>query len=242
MANKKYDFIIGVDPGLTGGIAILNISNDDMKVFPMPINTVVKGTKKKPKKSNEIDCQGIIDVLSKVKDKKVLFVIERVTARGGEAPNRAFNFGYGWGYIQGVAWTLGFDTKIVTPQKWKKTFPELETQEISKMRDDISFLKEETKELNEELKDLQNDKKQAAKKDKEAFDPLISDHKDKIKEKKKEISQKDSKLKRLAKTAARELASQKYPKQKDEFKRVKDDGKAEATLISLYGKYEIAKI
>ena len=212
----KYDYIIVVDPGLSGGIAILNGNKDDMEVYHMPINTIIKGTKKKPKKSNEIDCQGIIDILSKVKDKKVLFVIERVTARGGEAPNRAFNFGYGWGYIQGVAWTLGFDVEIVTPQKWKKSFPELESPEVSKMRDDISFLKDD-------LKDMQANKMP----------------RDKIKEKKKEISQKDSKLKRLAKSAAREVASQKYPKQKDKFKRVKDDGVAESVLIAIYGKNEL---
>lgn len=217
--KKDYDYIVGTDPGLSGGITLIDVKSADMEVYPMPINTLTKGTKKKPKKVNEIDCQGVIDILSKVKDKKVLFVIERVTARGGEAPNRAFNFGYGWGYIQGVAWCLGFDVQIVTPQKWKKHFPELETSEISQVRDDISFLKEDVKDMQE--------KKMP---------------KNKIQEKKKEISQKDSKLKRLAKSAAREVVSQKYPKQKDEFKRVKDDGKAEACLIALYGKYEIAKI
>jgi len=216
MSNTKYDYIIGVDPGLQGGITILDGKKDNMNVFPMPIKTITKGTKKKPKKVNEIDCQGIVDLLSSYKDKNVLFVIERVTARGGEAPNRAFNFGYGWGYIQGVAWTLGFEVKIVTPQKWKKSFPELETDEMSKIRDDISFLKEDVKDMQE--------KKMP---------------KDKIKEKKKEISQKDSKLKRLAKSAAREVASNRYPKQKDEFKLVKHDGKAESLLISLYGKNEL---
>lgn len=214
MAN--YDYIIGVDPGLSGGITILNGKKDEMEVYPMPIRTEIKGTKKKPKKVNSIDQKGIIDILSKVKGKKVLFIIERVTSRGGEAPNRAFNFGYGWGYIQGVAWTLGFDVDIVTPQKWKKSIPELETAEISKIRDDISFLKDD-------LKDLQARKMP----------------KDKIKEKKKEISQKDSKLKRLAKSAAREVASKKYPKQKDNFRLVKHDGLAESLLIALYGKNEL---
>ena len=216
MSNKKYDYIIGVDPGLSGGITIVDATKDVMEVFPMPFEVIIKGTKKKPKKVNQIDCQGIIDVLAKVKDKSVLFVIERVTSRGGEAPNRAFNFGYGWGYIQGVAWTMGFEVAIVTPQKWKKYFPELESNEVSKMRDDINFLKDD-------VKTMEANKMP----------------KDKIKEKKKEISQKDSKLKRLAKTAAREVVSEKYPKQKDEFKRVKDDGKAEATLIGLYGKNEL---
>lgn len=216
MADKTYDYIIGVDPGLSGGITIVNAKKDEMEVFPMPINTITKGTKKKPKKSNEIDCQGVIDVLSKVKGKNVLFVIERVTARGGEAPNRAFNFGYGWGYLQGVAWTLGYDVAIVTPQKWKKSFPDLETDAMSLIRDEIHVLKED-------LKDLQAKKMPKAK----------------IQEKKKEISQKDSKLKSLAKSAARELTSKKYPDQKDEFKRVKDDGKAESVLIGLYGKNEL---
>ena len=66
MTAKKYDYIVGVDPGLSGGISILNANKNSMEVFPMPINTIIKGTKKNPKKSNEIDCQGVIDVLSKV--------------------------------------------------------------------------------------------------------------------------------------------------------------------------------
>lgn len=213
-----YEYILGVDPGILGGITILDLKTEDMEVYPMPINTLTKGTKKKPKKVNEIDCQGIVNLLSPYKSKNVLFVIERVTARGGEAPNRAFNFGYGWGYIQGVAWTLGFDVEIVTPQKWKKSFPKLETKDMSLIRDEIYVLKED-------VKDLQ-DKKMP---------------KDKIQEKKKEISQKDSKLKSLAKSAARELVSKMYPKQKDEFKRVKDDGKAESVLIGLYGKNELVQ-
>lgn len=218
MKTKNYDFIIGVDPGLGGGITILDNNKDELEVHSMPISILIKGTKKDPKKVKEIDCQGIVDILSKVKDKNVLFMIERVTSRGGEAPNRAFNFGYGWGYIQGVAWTLGFEVSIVSPQRWKKAFPELETKDISILRDEINFLKDE-------IKNLQSNKMP----------------KDKIKEKKKEISQKDSKLKRLAKSAAREFMTQKYPKHKDEFKLAKDDGRAEACLIALYGKNEIIK-
>lgn len=223
--SKKYEYIIGVDPGLLGGITIVNATKDEIEVHPMPTYIEIKGTKKKPKKVNNIDPQGIIDVMKAIKDKKVLFVIERVTSRGGEAPNRAFNFGYGWGYIQGVAWTFGFDVKIVTPQKWKKAFPDLETNEMSKLRDDIYFIKEEIKDLQDQVKQQEKNAPKSLK--------------DQIAEKKKEISQKDSKLKRLAKSAARELMMQKYPKQKDEFKLVKHDGLAESALIGLYGKNEL---
>lgn len=216
MTAKKYDYIVGVDPGLQGGITIVNANKNEIEVHPMPIEEVNKGSKKTPKMVKQIDCDGIVSLLSKWKDKKVLFVIERVTSRAGEAPNRAFNFGYGWGFLQGTARTLGFDINIVTPQKWKKVFPELETKEISLIRDEIHFLKEEVKNLKA--------KKMPA---------------NKIKEKKKEITRKDGKLKRLAKTAARELMQKKYPKHKDKFKLVKDDGKAESGLIGLYAKNEL---
>jgi len=38
------------------------------------------------------------------------------------------------------------------------------------------------------------------------------------------------------KGVSRSLASQRFPKQADLFKRVKDDGRAEAALLALYGK------
>ena len=41
------------------------------------------------------------------------------------------------------------------------------------------------------------------------------------------------------KGVSRGLAMQRFPEQADQFKRVKDDGRAEATLIALYGKETI---
>lgn len=37
------------------------------------------------------------------------------------------------------------------------------------------------------------------------------------------------------KNASRELAMQRFPDDKDQFKRVKDDGRAEAALLAIYG-------
>ena len=42
------------------------------------------------------------------------------------------------------------------------------------------------------------------------------------------------------KGVSRGLAMQRFPKYADQFKRVKDDGRAEATLIALYGKETMA--
>lgn len=42
------------------------------------------------------------------------------------------------------------------------------------------------------------------------------------------------------KGVSRGLAMQRFPKYADQFKRVKDDGRAEATLIALYGKEMLA--
>lgn len=55
------------------------------------------------------------------------------------------------------------------------------------------------------------------------------------------IKRMEDETKRDKKTEAREMAATLYPAHKDKFARVKDDGVAEATLIALYGLYQISQ-
>ena len=55
------------------------------------------------------------------------------------------------------------------------------------------------------------------------------------------IKREENETKSEKKTQAREVAASLYPNQAERFKRVKDDGAAEATLIALYGLYVLQR-
>lgn len=92
--------IIGIDPGLKGGIAT------EKSAYPMPVGT------------GKIDAIVLSHLLRKA-DGNVLYV-EKVGARPGQGVCSMFNFGFGCGIIEGVALSLGYLVRYVTPQQWKK--------------------------------------------------------------------------------------------------------------------------
>ena len=55
------------------------------------------------------------------------------------------------------------------------------------------------------------------------------------------IKRNEDETKRDKKTEARQMAATLYPKHADKFSRVKDDGVAEASLIALYGLYQLSQ-
>ena len=110
--------IIGIDPGLSGGIAIL----DDLKIyelFDMPI--MPEGKKNK----NQLNSAQLVNIIKKniLKDNQNTFVIvEQVSAMPGQGVTSMFNFGQTFGAIKGICASLGLPIFYVRPAKWKKHF------------------------------------------------------------------------------------------------------------------------
>jgi hypothetical protein len=200
----SYDYIIANDPGVTGGFAVLE-NKATPKVYNIPIMTIVVNKKKK----NIYDIKEIAKIFSPYQNKKVLYVQEKVGVHMGEGSVSSFNFGKSSGATLGVAYAFGFDVVEVTPQKWKKNFPELIT-------------------------DLILDKK-AEMKDLRVIGKRIKEKDDK-KANKKQIDKLGREVKKEAKIAARELVSNLYPSLAALFTKTNSDGIAESLLIALYGK------
>jgi len=143
--------ILGIDPGMSGGIAWLSDHGHLIEVRDLP---TVKGT-------------GLLPaVLAQwLRDKRPVHAwVERVASRPGAGVAGMFNFGRGYGQIEGVCAALEIPVSLVTPQKWKGALR------------------------------------------------IPAD-----------------------KSAARARAAQLWPGLAGTFARVKDDGRAEAALIGLYG-------
>ena len=153
-------FVIGIDPGAGGAIAILERGGRLVQVFDMPAVEVVVGGKAKRRVSPEMLASELR--LYNV-DGTVAF-IEQVNAMPGQGVSSMFAFGEAFGLAKGVLAGLVIPVQSVTPGKWKKALS-----------------------LN------------------------------------------------AGKDGARAKAAALWPQRAEEFRRVKDDGKAEASLIAYWG-------
>ena len=150
-------FIIGVDPGASGAVAILEDNGTLVQVFDMPSVEIQVGGKAKRRVAPEM----LASELRLYNVHGTVAVVEQVSAMPGQGVSSMFAFGQAYGLVLGVLAGLWIPTSTVTPSAWKKALK-----------------------LN------------------------------------------------TGKDAARAKAAQLWPQMAGEFKRVKDDGRAEAALIA----------
>ena len=109
--------IIGIDPGLSGAIAILE-DNKVIELFDMP---VMSDGKKNKRQLNSAHLVKLIR--DNIKDSQdITMVVEQVNAMPGQGVTSMFNFGQTFGAIKGICAALGLPIFFVRPAKWKKHF------------------------------------------------------------------------------------------------------------------------
>ena len=109
--------IIGIDPGLSGAIAILE-NNKVLNIFEIPVMS--EGKKNKRQLNSAQLVKLLKDNISK--NEEVSVVVEQVNAMPGQGVTSMFNFGQTFGAIKGVCAALGSPIFFVRPSKWKKHF------------------------------------------------------------------------------------------------------------------------
>ena len=109
--------IIGIDPGLSGGIAVLE-NNKVLNMFDMP---VMPEGKKNKRQLNSAQLVSLIKENIK-SDEEIAVVVEQVNAMPGQGVTSMFNFGQTFGAIKGICAALGLPIFFVRPSKWKKHF------------------------------------------------------------------------------------------------------------------------
>tara|TARA_B100000700_G_C14601431_1_gene649262 strand:- start:70 stop:555 length:486 start_codon:yes stop_codon:yes gene_type:complete len=109
--------IIGIDPGLSGAIAILE-DNKVKEVFDMPVMSDGKKNKR------QLNSAQLVKILKdNIKDDaNTVMVVEQVNAMPGQGVTSMFNFGQTFGAIKGICAALGLPIFFVRPAKWKKYF------------------------------------------------------------------------------------------------------------------------
>lgn len=100
---------VGIDPGLTGAVALLR-GTELVEVVDMPV-IALKG--RKPR----VDAVMLARLLGEIGVGRA--VVERVGPAPGAGVSSMFRFGYGAGAIEGVLAGLGVETVLVAPTVWK---------------------------------------------------------------------------------------------------------------------------
>lgn len=100
-------YVIGIDPGKKGGIAVISGAGLVVDVVSMP--------------ETPQDLLGFLrDVTAN--DGTYRCYLEKVGGMPGNAGSAMFNFGKGYGWIEMALLALEIPTVSVTPQKWQKEF------------------------------------------------------------------------------------------------------------------------
>lgn len=117
--------VVGIDPGVTGAVAIARSRSGNVFDFPL----IETGT---TKKRREISPLALFDLMGKIEtlhrnlygtDQPLPMVfVERQQTRPTDGKVQAFTSGFNYGVILSVLPLAKFPCKIVTSVEWKKHF------------------------------------------------------------------------------------------------------------------------
>jgi len=105
---------VGIDPGLSGAIAVFDLKNGKLTIHDMPTMEIRVGKSNK----NVISERQLVTILDEPKG--AVAFCEKVNAMPGQGVTSMFNFGMGFGIVRGVLAALGYGYTLVTPAQWKK--------------------------------------------------------------------------------------------------------------------------
>jgi crossover junction endodeoxyribonuclease RuvC len=107
-------YCIGVDPGLSGAIAVM--SPESLKIFDMPTMTVERNGKAK----RQVSATELADLLYLYSGKDCHVFVEKVSAMAGQGVTSVFSFGRSFGMIEGILAAFKLPVTYVAPATWVK--------------------------------------------------------------------------------------------------------------------------
>lgn len=112
-------YILGVDPGLTGGLAILSKDLSFVRVFDMPVMPNGKG---KAKIKNQVNAAALLQLIRSIPLEGVVAWMEMVSSMPRDAQSIAFSLGDSVGTVRGVLAAMGIPLTLVRAKEWKRFF------------------------------------------------------------------------------------------------------------------------
>ena len=104
--GERPAYVLGIDPGLSGALAIFDLCTRDVEVFDMPVT------------DGKVDPAKLAAIVDMCKTRgSVIAGIEQVSSMPRQ--KGSFNFGVSAGILQGVLGALGVPFSMVQPAQWK---------------------------------------------------------------------------------------------------------------------------
>jgi crossover junction endodeoxyribonuclease RuvC len=107
------NIVIGVDPGMTGALAVLTAAGDFECVLDLP---VIHDRKLAWVDGGELQSM----LLDAIRGRSARAVVERVSAMPRQGVSSSFAFGVGFGSILGLLQAMRISIEFVTPAAWKR--------------------------------------------------------------------------------------------------------------------------
>jgi crossover junction endodeoxyribonuclease RuvC len=111
-AQVQFGLILGIDIGVTGGIAVVSTAGELIEVHPMPC--LADGH------AGRRSVNGPLLASIVFASHATRAFVEHVSARPGEGAVGAFAFGRSRGVIEGVLAAAGVRCQFLTPPTWKR--------------------------------------------------------------------------------------------------------------------------
>jgi hypothetical protein len=109
---KPKRYVMGVDPGFTGALALAEIETKRCLAFDMPVMKNSRG-------QTVIDLAALTLLVESYAGQTAVAIVEEVGARPGDGRSSLFKFGYGAGILAGVLAAYSVPAFPVRPEVWK---------------------------------------------------------------------------------------------------------------------------
>jgi len=119
---------IGIDPGLSGAIAVL--TDDTLQIHDMPVMTVDRNGKAK----RQVSANELAELLNLYAGKDCHVYVERVSAVSGQGVTSVFSFGRSFGMIEGILAALKMPVTFVAPATWTRAIGRSPGKDASRAR------------------------------------------------------------------------------------------------------------
>lgn len=121
--------IIGIDPGLSGAVAVLT-GSDSLIVIDMPTMTVDRNGKSK----RQVSASELAAIFANFNSNDTHVFVEKVSAMAGQGVTSVFSFGRSFGMIEGILAAFKLPVTYVAPATWVKAVGRGQGKDASRSR------------------------------------------------------------------------------------------------------------
>ena len=121
--------IIGIDPGLSGAVAVLT-GSDSLIVIDMPTMTVDRNGKSK----RQVSASELAAIFANFNSNDTHVFVEKVSAMAGQGVTSVFSFGRSFGMIEGILAAYKLPVTYVAPATWVKAVGRGQGKDASRSR------------------------------------------------------------------------------------------------------------